>query len=268
MEKTIEIPEGYEEYKRKALEPIVNYIESVMASYSKEELEALIKKALQQKESEDERIRKELIDFVNHYRHNTDLTTEQAKWCKMAIAYLEKQKEQKPESCDCSRDEESYTNGIHHVLMNPEAYGLIKQKPAEWSEEDEKTFELLHTCVCRCINDDRFDYAEREQISRRLIPFIERLSSLRPQPKAELTLLDENIIKAAVAFVEQNDHFNCWGGIDKHTVIKALRSLKPHWKPSEEQMKALESVSNYLTEHTYTPGNPLLISLYNDLKKL
>lgn len=54
----------------------------------------------------------------------------------------------------------------------------------------------------------------------------------RPQPKAELTLLDENIIKAAVAFVEQNDHFNCWGGIDKHTVIKALRSLKPHWKQS------------------------------------
>ena len=33
----------YEEYKRKALEPIVSYIESVMASYSKEELEARIK---------------------------------------------------------------------------------------------------------------------------------------------------------------------------------------------------------------------------------
>ena len=48
------------------------------------------------KESEDERIRKELIDFVNHYRNNTDLTTEQAEWIKKAIAYLEKQKEQKP----------------------------------------------------------------------------------------------------------------------------------------------------------------------------
>ena len=43
-----------------------------------------------------------------------------------------KQKEQKPELCDMGRwDEESYNNGIHHVLQNPEAYGLTKQKPAD-----------------------------------------------------------------------------------------------------------------------------------------
>ena len=40
------------------------------------------------------------------------------------------------------------------------------------------------------------------------------------------------------------------------------------WKPSKEQMKALDSAINYLTEHTCTPGNPLLISLYHDLQKL
>ena len=58
-------------------------------------------------------------------------------WLEKNLEYLKpKQKEQKPESCDCSRDEESYMNGIHHVLMNPEAYGLIKQKPTEWSEEE------------------------------------------------------------------------------------------------------------------------------------
>ncbi len=45
------------------------------------------------RESEDERIRKELVDFVNHYRHNTDLTSEQAKWCKNVLAWLEKYKE-------------------------------------------------------------------------------------------------------------------------------------------------------------------------------
>ena len=56
-------------------------------------LEAIIPEL---RESEDERIRKELIDFVNHYRHNTDLTSEQAEWCKKVLAYLEKQKEQKP----------------------------------------------------------------------------------------------------------------------------------------------------------------------------
>lgn len=49
------------------------------------------------------------------------------------------------------------------------------QPKQEWSEEDEKLFELLHQCVCRCINDDRLEYAEREKISKKIIPFIERL---------------------------------------------------------------------------------------------
>lgn len=120
-----------EEYKRKALEPIVNYIESVFASYSKEELEARIKEALPKKESEDEKIMNDIMVAVE----NSRLPYERIEEIRF---YLNNHKEQKPESCDCSRDEESYTNGIHHVLMNPEAYGLIKQQPAEWSEEDKR----------------------------------------------------------------------------------------------------------------------------------
>ena len=47
-----------------------------------------------------------------------------------------------------------------------------------------------------------------------------------------------------------------------------LKSLRPSWKPSDEQMKALDSAINYLTEHTCTPGNSLLVSLFNALQKL
>lgn len=63
----------------------------------------------------------------------------------------------------------------------------------------------------------------------------------RIQPKVELTQLDKNILEAAIAFVEQNNHFNCWRGVDKHTVLSALHSLRPQkqCKPSEEQMAAL-----------------------------
>ena len=94
------------------------------------------------KESEDERLRKELleeIEFIIPHDDETDsegliLPSYHARIDRYK-SYLEKQKEQKPESCDCSRDEESYNNGIHHVLMNPEAYGLIKQKPTEWRED-------------------------------------------------------------------------------------------------------------------------------------
>ena len=77
------------EYKRKALGPIVNYIESVMASYSKEELEARIKEALPKKESDGERIRRKMVE---HFKSKTKET-----WCnipvKNIIAYLEKKKE-------------------------------------------------------------------------------------------------------------------------------------------------------------------------------
>ena len=135
MEKTIEIPEVYEariEGNKVILEP---------------------------KESEDERIRKGLLEIFNKAQFG--------EWGKLKIkdiiAWLKRQKEQKPESCDCSRDEESYMNGIHHVLMNPEAYGLIKQKPTEWSEEDELTFQ--HCLVI--LHDYGYD---------------SWLKSLRPQP--------------------------------------------------------------------------------------
>ena len=95
-------------------------------------------------ENEDERIRREILETL-HYGlacEESVLMPGATTTLKEAIAYLEKQKEQKPESCDCSRDEESYTNGIHHVLMNPEAYGLIKQKPVHTAKEMWKEMRL------------------------------------------------------------------------------------------------------------------------------
>ena len=161
-------------------------------------------------ESEDERIRKEIISALK-FANDGGVYDKH-------IAYLEKQ----------------------------------VQQPAEWSEEDENKLnhilEIVHIASGREVSVD-----EKEELES-------FLKSLRPQPKAKLTLLDENIIKAAVAFIEQNDHFNYWGGIDKHTVIKALRSLKSHWKPSEKQILALR------TAVIDCPDDKELLSLYEDLR--
>ena len=52
------------------------------------------------------------------------------------------------------------------------------------------------------------------------------------------------------------------------TCIDWLKSLKPnHWKPSEEQMKAL-NIINTVGEISYVGQGNLLIELYNELKKL
>ena len=98
----------------------------------------------------------------------------------------------------------------------PEKFTL--QPTQEWREEDEKMLADISWAIRHCAYNDKKKKQVHDWVEN-------RFKSLRPQPKAELTLLDENIITAAVAFVEQNDHFNVWGGIDKHTVIKALRSL-------------------------------------------
>lgn len=131
----------------------------------------------------------------------------------------------------------------------------------EWSEEDKRR--LLDAIYF--LESAKSHYADTGEIEKT----IAWLKSLKPQPKAKLTLLDENIIDAAVAFVGKNDHFNCWRGIDKHTVINALRSLKSHWKPSEEQMKALKNARYMMSQSgDYYDTVQILDSLINDLKKL
>lgn len=166
---------------------------------------------------------------------------------------LEKQKEQKP--ADLS---ELMVHKEPYIAPVPTPMVADDQKPSEWSEEDEENFKWF----------DKFFRAESIVIGGRDIPQDKYLwfKTLRPSSKAKLTLLDENIINAAVAFVEQNDHFNCWGGIDKHTVIKALRSLKPHWKPSEEQMEAILWEIQNTSEGSWQRRE--MESLLQDLKKL
>ncbi len=154
-----------------------------------------------------------------------------------------------------------------------EKYVSIKQK-SEWSEEDEAhrdfILESLESQIRFCKKDaEGAYYAKQIRTAQNWLKFLPERFNL--QPKAELTLLDENIINAAVAFVEQNNHFNYWGGIDKRTVIKALRSLKPHWKPSEEEMRTLDIViSDY--RHACTKDSDkkaeILKPLLEQLKKL
>lgn len=138
------------------------------------------------------------------------------------------------------------------------------QEPAKWSEEAEKDIQE----ASKCLRDYANKCVQGENSKLYIQSLADRIKSLRPQPKAELTLLDKNIINAAVAFVEQNEHFNYWGGIDKHTVIKALRSLKPHWKPSAKQINKLFSIIAELRKNGRDDIADFLASLYGQLGKL
>ena len=212
------------------------------------------------KENEDERVRKEIIKLVNFF-YGSSLALKQTVSKDEMVAWLEKQGAQKPKHFElkaghwyicyrayCCRadnltvkegerfmcEEDGVVKGF--VIKEPEKYFKevcaapieIEQKPA-WSEEDK----------------DALDIAIR---------------------------------------IIQNGGDDCSGILDSNKALNWLKSLKPqsnlydkgyndgysaakynHWKPSDEQMKALK-----FTVNDYCMGKLKnnLESLYNDIKNL
>ena len=144
-------------------------------------------------ESEDERIRKGLIDYLKaDMEHNP---SQYPQFYDRAIAYLERQKE---------------------------------QKPAEWSEEDDKRVKQLiyDTEAIRAGYEKR-----KEQLGERF---------------------NNELIKDC-------DKQIAW--------LKSLRP-QPHWKPSEEQMAVLSNAERLVRANNYTENAKILAGLYEQLKKL
>ena len=201
-----------------------------------EELESIFPEL---KESEKERIRVVIEGIIRVYGKT------QGEWCAgydmdtlvahLRDAFDEEKEEQKPaeNKAFCyPQDLALHDNviyeggrktgqneGVKLVLNNLEKYGLQKkQKPAEWSEEDE---EMLNSCISSIeeAKENRYAYKETDEDT-------------------------------------SYDHEINW-----------LKSLKPqpHWKPSEEQMKALARATNRCVG---VKDSLILLTMLNDLKKL
>ena len=145
------------------------------------------------RESEDERIRKELIEFIKWSvdRHFMREDFHQAKRPSEWIAHLEKQKEYHIPWYDYQKSKEAgYT-----IVPNEEYEQLIKQKEQKpaWSEEDEKMRNLA------------IEWAET--------------------------------MYGQFRFVDM-------GSTDFRKIVAWLKSLRPSWKPGEEQMRDLEEAAD------------------------
>lgn len=133
---------------------------------------------------------------------------------------------------------------------------LEKQKPAEWREEDEGLIDLAVAAV-----EDFYD--KKNPIRVEIIKF---LKFLRPQPKQEWSEEDEDRMNSIVNWLAANGSkkFSGFKAFELLDWIKSLRS-KPHWKPSEEQMWALDVA---LENSYHKDDRAALESLRTDLKKL
>ena len=173
--------------------------------------------------------------------------------------------------CCCVDDEKPIT---FHL---PEDTHLVEgwnKKPSEWSEEDDMLMDELESYI---LYDKEFN---DEQKSWR----IKRLKSLRPPSKQEWRrFLWHPMMKFDYTSIVKYD------GSDEYEIVKAgnkpTREMKgafipikeisthPHWKPSQEQMKALEHFVDFHSQQYKNTGTrwsdyEALLSLQTDLLKL
>lgn len=180
-----------------------------------EGMEAIIKDGkviVRVKESEDERMRKAALKGIEYLEHNLswdaigDIDILDVK------EYLEKQREHPTNEEMLRTLRAEYEKGVADTIAK---YEQEEQEPVEWSEEDKNKFDLLHTCICHCINDPYWEYSKREKVSKEIIPFIEKFKFLRPFWKPSEEQMDA--LRESVSF---------WrGATDKAPRVNILESL-------------------------------------------
>lgn len=157
--------------------------------------------------------------------------------------------------------------GRKEVIDHPEEYGLTWQKPVEWSEADEEMLDAMIDIVSNSLYEP---LCPREGMLAWLKNLPERFSL---EPKHEWSEEDEEVMEDLYNFVISGfiqDHIHetrwkPWKTTLERNRQNRLKSLRPSWKPSEEQMKALKN-SAY---GTYQNGDgPVLRGLYEQLEKL
>jgi hypothetical protein len=224
-----------------------------------------LSKLLPEKESEDERIRKFLIDILSH-------GTWRKEWPfgpNEVVAYLEKQKTIQ------SKNEKEYVRILKSIIADfirdkkPEDVSSyqqiydwldgrhIEQQPAEWSEEDEVIIREITSCLQENAKENVF-YACTNWLKELPQRFV-------IQPKQEWSEGDEKQLNDIIDLLPGLTIRHAWL-LDIRQRLKSLRPY-PHWKPSEEQMKALKAI-NCHGGLSYVGQQEHLISLYNDIQKL
>ena len=208
-----------------------------------------------------------------------------------AFVALEKQKDQKPAD-NVSREEyvkkfkvlcDAYEiklpnreYDIYHLCddLSKLSIDSDKQKPEEkpinWTELTWKDINELEGIINKVHYEFRNGIGQESFGKEVLEKFREYkgdeyLDEIEQKP-AEWSKEDEKIRKTLLDYYEKAlDNYTCveWlNGITYGELCDWLKSLRPHWKPSEEQMKALQNAV------VLAAGNKVLAGLYEHLKKL
>ena len=286
----------YEEALKRARKVKEKILDSHLAAESREEIARYIDKIIPElAESEDEKHRKWILEYLYDGLRRAD---EQFKeQFRSAIAWLEKQKKQSIADNDLDEEinrffddcidvhEAKLYGNISERVIPVDCYEMTarhfakwaekkkEQKPAEWSEEDEK---VISDSCCWLAEYAGYLMDKNYGKASMLMGLTDKLKSLRPQPKREWSKEDEKIHESLIRLYSKEYSGYEWpwssgtGNFTYGDVVNFLKSIhpQPHWKPSEEQMEALKDAVRLFKETHFEKFHYKIESLYNDLKKL
>ena len=146
-----------------------------------------------------------------------------------------------------------------------------EEKPAEWSEEDEDTYNRVY-CLFRDAIDEWY-----KAIFMGCYPKITKdkvlamLKNLHHQPKQEWSEKDKTMALTLMRDIEQVPFISKEGKNERIGWLNNLPdNIKPqsNWKPSEEQMDALMKAITWLVEAGNHTDSSILANLRSHLKEL
>lgn len=289
------------EQKARAYDDVIRKLRGMMPNWErlsyngKTFLQDLIYIIPELAESEDEKVRKEIVNYFQCQSEEEPTRKEiHDKW----INWLEKQAERKTPQwmidflddyrrkigCSLDHDEARDVDGkILCIMQWLENQGT----PAKLSEEEQNKFAkvVLRSCAMSFIDyldahkyegkmcvsngecediENAFHNAMWDRLHRYYCKYIEKQGEQKP---AEWSEEDETYIEHIITAVK--NYYTDYKGKEnpfRKPILDFLKSLKERytWRPSDEQMDAL----HYVTNFDYGGHKATLVSLYEQLKKL
>lgn len=196
-------------------------------------------------ESEDERIRKVLCDIVRDMPYMETKLRAHGLTVEKTLAYLEKQKEQKP------------TEGT--ALQKAFIGSKIDYTLEEKCDASDYADAILPTSVAYGENEE--EYKLHKIIEAAFIA-----GQKKEQQPAGWSERENKMLESAISHIRDSECFDHFHDITKEDIISWLKTLRPQpsWKPSEKQMKELLNA--------IIPGKgfdcDILTELYQQLKNL
>ena len=210
------------------------------------------------KESEDERIRKWLIEIVEEIRKANPNNAEHNGNCSEAIAYLERHKEQKYYTYEQSKQaaEDCYYDKGYNTedggRCNQQSFLWGFEEGVDWCEQQKEKKPVEDTALQKAFINSKIDYMLEE--------------------KCDASDYAETILPTNITYGENEEEYKLHKIIEAAFIAgknKKRNNSQSHWKPSEKQMDALKNARYMMSQSgDYYDTTAIIDSLITDLQKL